>query len=49
MGYFYNILNIFRMCVPPDALHQDTHTVIHNVMMLCPVMMSQTNTDDVMS
>ena len=47
MGYFYDILNIFRMCVPPDVLHQVTHTLIHNIVML-HLVMSQMNTDDIM-
>ena len=48
-GYFYSILNIFCMCMPPDALCQVTCTLIHNIVMLHLVMTSQKNTDDVMS
>ena len=48
MGYFYGILNIFHMCMPPDMLHQVTCTLIHNVMLLSHVMII-TNTDDFMS
>ena len=34
MGYFYSILNIFCMCLPPDMPHQVMHTLVHNVMMV---------------